>query len=73
VFTDSYRDTFAAVGVQLRSDAGCANADIADAEKRLGIITPESLREYYLLSGPEQRVNQVHNRLLSQEKWFGSR
>ena len=70
VFTDSYRDTFVTVGVQLRSEDGCASADIEAAERRLGIKIPVSLKEYYLLSGREKRINQFHNRLLPPEKWF---
>jgi len=70
VFRDSYRDTFAAVGVQLSIDDGCASADIDGAEKRLQVKIPLSLREYYLLSGWEKRINQFHNRLLAPEKWF---
>jgi hypothetical protein len=70
VFTDSYRDTFASVGVQLRSQDGCASGDIEDAERRFGIKIPVSLNEYYLLSGREKRINQFHNRLLPPEKWF---
>jgi hypothetical protein len=70
VFTDSYRETFANVGFQLRSEDGCASADIERAETRLGLKIPLSLKEYYLLSGGERRVNQSHNRLLPPGKWF---
>lgn len=69
MFTDSYRDIFATVGVQLRSEDGCASAELEDAERRLGIKIPVSLKEYYLLSGREKRINQFHNRLLLPEKW----
>ncbi|MFL5243126.1 MAG: SMI1/KNR4 family protein [Gemmataceae bacterium] len=70
LFTDSYQDTFATLGVPLRSQDASANADIADAEQRLAIKLPSSLREYYLLAGREKRINQFHNRLLPPEKLF---
>jgi hypothetical protein len=70
MFTDSYRDTFATVGIQLRSQDACPSGDVEGAERRLGIKLPVSLREYYLFSGWEKRLNQFHNRLLPPEKWF---
>lgn len=69
MFIDSYRDTFASVGVQLRDEDGCPATEIDDAEARLGIKVPVSLREYYLFSGREKRINQIHNRLRPPEKW----
>jgi hypothetical protein len=68
-FADSYRDTFATVGVHLRDEDGCPATDIEQAERRLGIKIPISLREYYLLSGREKRINQFYDRLRSPEKW----
>jgi hypothetical protein len=73
MFAESYRDTFATAGIQLRSEDGCAGAEIEDAEARLGIKFPLSLKEYYLLSGREKRINQFHNRLLPPEEWFTSK
>jgi hypothetical protein len=68
-FTESYRNTFATVGVQLRDEDGCASADIEDVERRLGIKIPVSLQEYYLLSGREKRINQFFDRVRAPEKW----
>jgi hypothetical protein len=70
VFTDSFRETFATVGVQLRSKDACAIAEIESAERRLGLKIPLSLKEYYLLAGRENRINQFHDRLLPPDKWF---
>jgi hypothetical protein len=70
VFADSYKATFATLGVQLGSEDACANADIEDAERRLAIKLPGSLREYYLVAGREKRINQFHNRLLPPERLF---
>ncbi len=68
-FTDSYRETFATVGVHLRDEDGCTNAEIGEAERRLGIKIPASLQEYYLLSGREKRINQFFDRLRPPDKW----
>jgi hypothetical protein len=73
VFTESYQETFATLGVQLRSEDACSTADIEDAETRLGVRLPGSLKEYYLVAGREKRVNQFHNRLLPPKKlWIDS-
>jgi hypothetical protein len=68
-FTDSYRATFATVGIHLRDEDGCAKADLERAEKRLGIEIPASLQEYYMLSGREKRINQVFDRLRDPNRW----
>ena len=70
MFTESYQDTFATLGIPLRSQDACSDADIENAESRLAIKLPGSLKEYYLVAGREKRVNQFHNRLLPPEKLF---
>src|SRR5262245_61209064 len=52
-FIKSYRETFAAVGVHLTDEDGTPVDQIQEAEQRLGIKIPESLRDYYLCSGSE--------------------
>lgn len=68
MFADSYQDTFATLGVRLGSGDGCLITEIEEAEKRLGVRLPESLKEFYLVAGREKRINQFHNRLLAPEK-----
>jgi len=70
MFTESYAEILATVGVELRTEDQCARADIEDAERRLGVNIPVSLKDYYLFSGREKRINQFQNRLLPPEKWF---
>jgi hypothetical protein len=70
VFTETYQNTFATFGIRLRSEDACSNADVEDAENRLEIRLPESLKAYYLVAGREKRINQFHNRLLLPEKLF---
>ncbi|HEV3343026.1 MAG TPA: hypothetical protein VG125_21810 [Pirellulales bacterium] len=73
MFTDGYQDTFTTLGVRLRSEDAGSAADIDDAERRLAIRIPGSLREYYLVAGREKHINQFHNRLLPPEKlWIDS-
>lgn len=73
MFADSYQDTFTTLGVQLRNEDACSTADIEDAERRLGVSLPRSLKEFYLVAGREKRINQFHNRLLAPEKlWIDS-
>ncbi len=69
-FADSYRDTFATLGTPLREEDACADSDIQDAEQRLSVKLPGSLKQYYLVAGREKRINQFHNRLLPPEKLF---
>lgn len=69
MFTDSYHDIFATLGVRLRDEDGCSRTDIEEAERRLAIKIPTSLKEYYLATGREGRINQFFNRLLPPEKW----
>jgi len=70
MFADSYQATFATLGIRLGSEDTCSTAGIEDAERRLAIKLPGSLREYYLVAGREKRINQFHNRLLPPEKLF---
>ncbi len=68
MFTDAYQETFATLGVRLGRKDACSLAEIDLAQQRLGVKLPESLKEYYLLAGREQHINQVHNRLLAPDK-----
>src|SRR6478672_6972695 len=70
MFSDTYQDLFATVGIRPGKDDRCKAADIEKAEKRLGTKIPVCLKDYYLLCGREKRINQFHNRLLPPDKWF---
>ncbi|WP_435016239.1 hypothetical protein TA3x_003803 [Tundrisphaera sp. TA3] len=70
MFADSYRETFASFGIPLGREDACTEAEIAEAEGRLAMRLPRSLREYHLVAGREQRINQYHNRFLPPEKMF---
>jgi hypothetical protein len=69
MLADSYRSTFATVGVRITDEDGCASTELEDAERRLGIKIPVSLQEYYLLSGREKHINQFFDRLRLPEQW----
>lgn len=68
-FTDTYRQVFAVLGCELKPSDGCAESRLAAAEKRLGMLLPQALREYYLVAGREQRFNRIHDRLLAPNEW----
>lgn len=70
MLANSYQDTFATFGIRLRSEDACTTADIEDAERRLRVVLPGALKDYYLFAGREKRINQFHNRLLPPEKLF---
>ncbi len=68
MFADAYRATFATLGICLGNEDGCSISEIEEAEKHLGVTLPDPLRDYYLVAGRENRINQFHNRLISLEK-----
>lgn len=63
MFANSYNSIFEAIGVPLTAVDGCEPSELETAERRLSLSLPQSLRDYYLRSGREKRVNQFHNRL----------
>lgn len=66
---DSYRELFSCLGIQLRQEDGCSVEEISRVEEKMEIKIPESLRNFFLIAGRENRVNQFHNRILFPEKW----
>ncbi len=69
MFRESYVEQFSSLGVELRAEDGSSLAEIERAERRLQIVIPASLREFYLVAGCESRFNQFHNRVLTPSKW----
>ncbi len=64
-----YRSVFLTLGYELRSVDGYSKSQIVDAEARLKITLPLSLRGYYLVAGRESKFNQVFNHLLAPDQW----
>ena len=60
-----YRNLFKQFGYPLTQRAEAPLKTIREAEQRLGIKVPQSLRDYYL----EQRFNKSCNRLLTPKDW----
>jgi hypothetical protein len=56
-FAREYVRVYSGIGCELKPRDGCPEAEIADAEVRLGIRIPRSLRDYYLVAGRERRLN----------------
>ncbi len=68
-FEESYKSIFASAGVRLFEEHRSSSAEIDEAEKRLQLIVPQSLRDFYLVAGRETRINQFYNRLIPPDKW----
>jgi hypothetical protein len=64
-----YRTAFAALARPLTPKDGCPEKRVAEGERRLGIQMPRALRDYYLLAGRFDRLNQAHDHLLPPEEW----
>ena len=47
---------------------GFAESEIVELEKRLGIVLPAKLREYYLTLGKHKAINYSYNRMLQPGK-----
>src|SRR4051794_32194320 len=73
VFAREYVGVYSAIGCELKPRDGCPESEIADAEARLGIRVPKSLRDYYLVAGRERRLNQAQFRFLLPDGWFVDR
>jgi uncharacterized protein (TIGR02996 family) len=64
-----YRTAFAALARPLTPSNGVPEKRVAQAEHRLGVRLPRALRDYYLLAGRCDRLNQANDRLLPPEDW----
>lgn len=68
-YQEFYRSTFAILGHPLTPKDAIPDAEIAAAEEKSGVRLPTALREYYLVCGKEQRLNEAFNRLLNPQDW----
>lgn len=64
-----FRAMFDRFGYPLTSRAKSSVAELAAAEKRLGIRIPAAVRDYFLVAGRERRFNTCHNRILAPKSW----
>ena len=53
------------LGRDIQSSDGIEVAELDAAEKRLGVLLPSSLREYYRALGRCKELNEAHNELLA--------
>jgi uncharacterized protein (TIGR02996 family) len=67
--TLSYRTAFAALARPLTPRDGVPEERVARGEDRLGVRLPRALRDYYLVAGRFDRLNQAHDRLLPPGQW----
>ena len=68
-FSDYFGAIYSTLGYPLSTASALSPGAIGNAEQRLGVGVPRSLRDYYLIAGRERRFNTAHNRLLSPAQW----
>ncbi|WP_165247090.1 hypothetical protein [Paludisphaera soli] len=68
-YEDRYRALFQDFGYPLAGNAALSTRTIEQAEARLGVRVPASLRAYYLVAGREKRFNLSQERLLPPSEW----
>jgi hypothetical protein len=68
-YEDLYRALFQDFGYPLAGSAALSPRTIEQAEARLGVRAPASLRSYYLVAGRERRFNLGQERLLPPSEW----
>lgn len=68
-FPERLGATFATLIRPLTPEDGEPDANIAEAEHRLGLKLPSVLRAYYSMAGRFDQFNRAHNRLLRPEEW----
>jgi hypothetical protein len=59
-----YKDLVSQLYEPLSPEDGFSEDELEGAEKRLGLRLPGLLREYYLLAGKREDINQAHNKLV---------
>lgn len=69
-FQEFYRSTYATLGVRLSKKDRMGLSRLRAAEKRLGVVLPQALKDYYLVAGRETRFNCAFERLLPPDEWF---
>jgi hypothetical protein len=72
-FADLFRTTYSALGRPLTRRDAMPLSRIRAAERRLGVVVPKVLRDYYRVAGKETQFNAAFNRLLPPEEWFVDR
>jgi hypothetical protein len=68
-FSERLESAFATLVRPLTAEDRQPEADLSDAEVRLGLRLPSVLRDYYRLAGRFDRFNHAHNQLLGPEEW----
>ncbi len=68
-YTEAYAEVFEALGIRLTPEDGCPETELLEAEDRLALSIPDSLRSYYRLAGRERILNHAHNHLLRPAEW----
>jgi ankyrin repeat protein len=67
-FRQTYQQAVEKLFDPLTSEDGTPEEEIAEAENRLGFHLPQTLREFYLLAGRRDDLNQSHHYLFNPEE-----
>lgn len=65
-YAEQYCEAYAQLGIRLKPAHGVPVEELTVD----GQLIPLALREYYRVAGREERLNQVHDRLLLPDDWF---
>jgi hypothetical protein len=68
-FKRYYRTLYATFGYPLTERTAMSPRMLTAAEKRLGLLIPAALRDYYLVAGRDRRFSACQNRFLDPREW----
>lgn len=69
-YLERYQNTIAALARPLTSKDKVPAEQLRAGERRQNVPLPKALRDFYLLAGQCDRLNQAHNRLYMPDEWF---
>lgn len=69
-FARTFQQAYSALGQRLTRRDAMPLSQIRAAEKRLGVVIPNCLREYYRVAGREAQFNTIFDRFLPPDEWF---
>jgi hypothetical protein len=68
-YREAYREMFEDLGRPLRKKDGTPASEIRRAEKRLGVVTPAPLKEFYAVAGRASDFHSGDDRFLPPDRW----
>jgi hypothetical protein len=68
-YRETYREMFEDLGRPLRKKDGTPASEIRRAEKRLGVVAPIPLKEFYAVAGRACDFHSANDRFLPPDRW----